>query len=281
MALQKPLTNVAAFIDGETEAQKLIYTLADEIVSADIPKIESGIDANRWEKVYESDGFKWVTYNKSLTPNVVGMHKHIDGKKYEVFQLPDWTGTKLVTTDLAMDDDGYLWEVHQYYWDAVIEGAPDPVRADIGKNKGNYRTGRKIQIKQFSYTNAQTNETIFVDVPGSLITVVEDATTPDGYRAYLVRQVISKLDGSTEPSNEWNQFELVTEMPSDWAYAIRSIVGGSFTITIRGISVRTYSVIQLGVQSHPTLMSRINSCTSSLSFCTKQTRLTMYLLVLP
>lgn len=228
MALQKPVTSMAAFIDGETEAQNLINTLADEIVTASIPKIEGGTDANRWEKVYESDGFKWVTYNKSLTPNVIGMYAHTDGKKYEVLKIPNWTETKLITTDPAMDANGYLWEVKQSYWDVAVEGKAEPSKGDIGKHKGNYKTGKKIQIKQFSYVNNQTNETIFVDVPGALITAVEDATTPEGYRAYLVKQTISKLDGSTEPSNQWNQFELVTEMPSDWAYAIRTVVAGRF-----------------------------------------------------
>lgn len=228
MALQKPQTNVAAFIDGETEAQHLIFTLADKIVNADIPKIEGGIDANRWEKVYDADGYKWVTYTRNYTPNVVGMYEHTNGKKYEVFKIPNWTETKLASGDPAMDDDGFLWEVEQVYWNPTVEGKPSPDRTNVRKSYGNYRTGKKIQIKQFSYTDAQTGETKFVDVPGCLMTVVEDDTTPEGYRAYLVRQVIPKLDGSSEPSSEWNKFEIVTEMPSDWAYAIRLAPGGKY-----------------------------------------------------
>ena len=60
------------------------------------------------------------------------------------------------------------------------------------------------------------------------VTVVVDDSVPDGYRAYLVRQVIGNLDGTTKPSNEWNQFEIVTEMPTDWAYAIKLVSKGKY-----------------------------------------------------
>lgn len=87
MALQKPQTNFAAYIDGESEAQKLINTLADEIVGADIPRVEGGIDANRWEKVYQSDGAEWVTYSKSYNKGIIGMYAHSDGNQYEVYKI--------------------------------------------------------------------------------------------------------------------------------------------------------------------------------------------------
>ncbi|MEK5060927.1 MULTISPECIES: hypothetical protein [unclassified Paenibacillus] len=228
MALQKPLTNFAAYIDGETEAQKLIKTLADQVVNADIPRVEGGIDANRWESVYESDGYKWVTYQKGYNLDVVGMYEHTDGNKYEVFKVPNWTDAKIIGGDKAVDADGYLHEVELSYFKEDAEGKPEPVNTDIGKDFGNYRTGRKIQVVQFSYTDGQTQEVKYVDVPGCLITVVVDDTTPVGYKAYLVQQTIDTLDGATEPSSEWNQFEIVVEMPSDWAYAVRGIKNGRF-----------------------------------------------------
>ncbi|OME98561.1 hypothetical protein BK124_15235 [Paenibacillus amylolyticus] len=228
MALQKPQTNFAAYIDGESEAQKLINTLADEIVGADIPKVEGGIDANRWEKVYESSGAEWVTYSKSYHKGIVGMYTHSDGNQYEVYKIPDWTEAKNYTGESALDADGCLWEVRQTYFDESAEGMTQPGTANIGKTYGNYKTGRKIQVVQFNYKDAQTNETIYVDVPGCLVTVVVDNSVPDGYRAYLVRQVIGNLDGTTKPSKEWNQFEIVTEMPTDWAYAIKLVSKGKY-----------------------------------------------------
>lgn len=228
MALQKPLTNFAAYIDGESEAQELINTLADEIVNADIPRAEGGLEANRWEKVYESDGAKWVTYSKSYHKGIVGMYAHSDGKKYEVYKIPDWTAAKSHTGDSALDANGCLWEVRPVYYDEKVEGKAAPNTSNIGVTFGNYKTGRKIQVVQFTYQDHLTKDAVFVDVPGSLVTVVPDTSVSEGYRAYLVGQVIENLDGSTKPSSEWNQFEIITEMPTDWAYAIKLAPSGRY-----------------------------------------------------
>ncbi|ATO48577.1 hypothetical protein P4V86_03445 [Brevibacillus laterosporus] len=228
MVLQKPLNNVGAFIDGETEAQNLIFSLADEIVGAKVPRIEGGTDANRWEGVYQSEGSKWVTYKKDYHKDIQGMYKHTDGNLYEVYKIPDWTEAKNSKGDFAVDKEGNLWEVRQSYWDEAVEDRSEPNSSDIGRHCGNYQTGRKIQVVQFSYIDSLTNETKYVDVPGCLVTVVPDVSVPEGYRAYLVRQVIKKLDGTTVPTSEWNQFEIVTEMPTDWAYAIKLAPRGKF-----------------------------------------------------
>ncbi|QZN75070.1 hypothetical protein [Paenibacillus sp. DR312] len=219
MALQKPQTNFAAYIDGESEAQKLINTLADEIVGADIPRVEGGIDANRWEKVYEAEQDYWVTYTPKTRPNIQGKYLHTDGNLYDVIKIPDYSKLKFKDGTPAVEDDGFLHEVSSVYWDQIVEGSSRPAVRE--KDYGNYRTGRKIQVVQFSYTD-KTGANIFVDVPNQLATLVTDLTKPDGVTAYIVKQKQTLSTGEEVYVNDWNEFELVTELPGDWNYSLKT-----------------------------------------------------------
>lgn len=207
MATVNDLAKPSAWVEGEAEAQNLIYALADAITNAQIPKLDGGYEENRWEKVYETHGYMWVTYKEEYRPDVVGKYKHTDGKFYNVYKLPDYTNLTFRTGAPAVDQDGYLWEVKQEY--------------------SNIKTGRKIQCVKISYVD-ETGTTIYLDVPGLLVTVVEDKTRPDGWACYVVKQGWTRLNGEFVESEYGNEFKIVCEMPSDWHYALKLAPGGRY-----------------------------------------------------
>lgn len=205
MALQKPITNFAAFVEGEAEAQNLIYALADEITSAEIPRPEGGIDANRWEEVYRSPFNMWVTYSTATRANVLGKYKHTDDNLYQVWRLSDFNGLNWKTPGAKPAE-----------WGTTPVDSNGILREMKDDESGTF-TGRTLQVKQFSYVDNNGN-TIYVDISGLLAVVVPDLTSPVGFRAYYVKQVQTLSNGSVVDVDDWNEFELVTELPTDWAY---------------------------------------------------------------
>lgn len=177
-------SNKVAWVEGSVEARDLIFRLADEIVNAQIPD-----DVNRWEKVYQSTDYIWVTYKENYRGDVQGYYKHTDGKLYPVYKLRDLT--KGVNGKLP-DSGGYLYE---------------------------YNSPRKIQVVSFTYIDENQVERTLI-VPGLLVVNVDDPNDPTGVgkTCYVVEQVRQELDGTYKYDPEWNEFRIVTKMPSDWNY---------------------------------------------------------------
>ncbi|MGZ0051969.1 hypothetical protein [Brevibacillus gelatini] len=182
-----------AWIEGETTADMLINKLADEIVNAQIPDT-----TNRWEKVFEVNEDKWVTYKKTTVGNTQGTYKHTDGKTYPVYKLPDLRNLSAeYSGKLLVDEEGYVYET---------------------SGSSNVRTGKKIQVQQFTYTQADGSEATLL-IPGLLVVNIDepDENNPIGKKCYVVQQGKYELDGVTfTPGTEWNEYQIVTELPSDW-----------------------------------------------------------------
>ncbi|GEA16766.1 hypothetical protein E308F_30120 [Moorella sp. E308F] len=181
-----------AWVEGAAEAENIITALVDSIVSATIP-----YEINKWQKVFSSDAYIWVTYNENFRDNIQGIYKHTDGNLYPVYKVG--TINTISSNNLELcDTDGYVWEV----------------------NSNNERTGKKFQVKAVTYVDANgVSHTL--QVTGLLLVNVLDSTEPTvGARCYIVEQVRQELDGSYKADPEWNEFKIVAEMPSDWNYLL-------------------------------------------------------------
>ncbi|SCY91881.1 hypothetical protein SAMN05720606_11232 [Paenibacillus polysaccharolyticus] len=201
MAQTVPLTKFSAFVSGESKAEDIIFNLTDAIASAKIPAADGSFVENKWEKVYESRADLWVTYQELKRSGVQGKYKHTDGKLYDVLKiassLPELT--KMEDESSLIDEEGYLREVDSAF--------------------GNRETGKKIQVRSFDYVDSE-GSTQSVTVPGSLIAIIPDRDTRWGVKVYLLKQVYTKKNGVKVDNTDWNEFELITEMPRDWDYAL-------------------------------------------------------------
>lgn len=217
--MQDELNKRVAWVEGEVEARYLCSRLADEIVNAEIPSGDSAtpITTNKWEKVMDAPFEKWVTYQESYMTSV-GYYKHTDGNSYPVYKIPDFTSLKSVVNGVGLvDANGYVWET-------------------VGSS--NTQTGKKFQVISFTaldLTMATPQEKTF-DVPNILVVNIPDPDfDPDvdvgtGKLCYAVQQIIKHSDGSVEPDDEWDEFRLMAEMPSDWDYFIDAMENGRVII---------------------------------------------------
>ncbi|MCW3790948.1 hypothetical protein OM416_05100 [Paenibacillus sp. LS1] len=204
MAQTVPLTKFSGFVSGESKAEDIIFDLANAIVSAKIPSANGLNVENKWKKVYESMSDVWVTYKEMTRSGVQGKYKHTDGKLYDVLKvasnLPNLTKTQDGTS--LVDEEGFLSEVSSFY--------------------GNNPTGKKIQVVSFEYIDNE-GITQSVMVPGSLVVILPDANSQWGSRVYLVKQVHVKKNGMKIDKIDWNEFELLSELPKDWDYALTQL----------------------------------------------------------
>ncbi|WP_405153075.1 hypothetical protein [Paenibacillus sp. FSL K6-0108] len=195
-----PLTKFSGFVSGESKAEDIIFDLADAIVGAKIPSADGSNVENKWKKVYESMSDVWVTYKEMTRTGVQGKYKHSDGKLYDVLKLASNLQSISAAKDgrLLIDENGYIYEVL---------GSP------------NIKTNKKILVTTHQYLNSQ-GETAYQNIPNALVVIIPDETSVQGSRVYFVKQIQTKSNGTKVDSIDWNQFELVTEMPGDWAYAL-------------------------------------------------------------
>ncbi|MDQ0655348.1 hypothetical protein [Paenibacillus sp. W2I17] len=200
MAQTVPLTKFSGFVSGESKAEDIIFDLADAIVSAKIPSANGSNVENKWKKVYESMSDVWVTYKEMTRSGVQGKYKHTDGKLYDVLKLASNLQNIVAQEDgrLLVDEDGYLNEV---------------------LDTPNRLSGKKISVTTHEYLDEKENK-LLINISGSLVVIVPDETSKVGERSYFVRQVHRKKDGMKVNSPDWNEFEIITEMPTDWAYAL-------------------------------------------------------------
>ncbi|MGN7352755.1 hypothetical protein ACTHPJ_15620 [Paenibacillus amylolyticus] len=200
MAQTVPLTKFSGFVSGESTAEDIIFDLADAIVSAKIPSANGSNVENKWKKVYESMSDVWVTYKEMTHSGVQGKYKHTDGKLYDVLKLASNLQSISASKDgrALMNEDGYLNEVY---------------------STPNVITGKKILVTNHQYIS-NNGETININIPGALVVMIPDESSPQGVRAYFVKQIHNRKDGNKINTSDWNEFDLLTEMPSDWAYAL-------------------------------------------------------------
>ncbi|MDT9719500.1 hypothetical protein QVE09_11340 [Paenibacillus sp. ClWae2A] len=200
MAQTVPLTKFSGFVSGESKAEDIIFNLADAIVGAKIPSADSSNVENKWKKVYESMSDVWVTYKEMTRSGVQGKYKHTDGKLYDVLRLASNLQNISAAKDgrMLMDEDGYIYEVL---------GSP------------NIKTNKKILVTTHEYLDDK-GQTVYLNIPNALVVIIPDETSVEGTRVYFVKQTQTKKNTTRVDSTDWNEFELITEMPGDWAYAL-------------------------------------------------------------
>ncbi|MFE6076097.1 hypothetical protein ACFVQB_16600 [Paenibacillus sp. NPDC057886] len=200
MAQTIPLTKFSGFVSGESKAEDIIFDLADAIVGAEIPTADGSNVENKWGKVYESLSDVWVTYKEMTRSGVQGKYKHSDGKLYDVLKLA--SNLQSITAQengrLLVDENGYLNEV---------------------LDTPNRLSGKKILVSTHEFVDEKDNK-VLINIPGALAVVIPDETSKVGVRSYFVKQIHKKKDGSRVDITDWNEFEVISEMPGDWAYAL-------------------------------------------------------------
>ncbi|PQP82097.1 hypothetical protein C0Q44_20815 [Paenibacillus sp. PCH8] len=200
MAQTVPLTKFSGFVSGESKAEQIIFDLADAIVGAKIPTTNGSNVENKWKKVYESMSDVWVTYKEMTRAGVQGKYKHTDGKSYDVLKLASNLQSTLAQEDgrLLVDENGYLHEVF---------------------DTPNKLSGKKIRVSAHEFLDEKENP-FYINFPGALVVIIPDETSNIGLRSYFVKQVHKKSDGTKVNNTDWNEFEIITEMPADWANAL-------------------------------------------------------------
>lgn len=194
------LANRSDYIEGEAEAQDLIYTLSDEITSAVISNEDGTTVPSKWEEVFRSEGSLHVEYEKKNT-NAVGKYKHTDEKLYDIFKLEvSGEGAEFITADYK------FIEVEN------IAPAGDTSRP----------TGESLELSfDFTYTDPNGAEkminTYLTPESGAeaLFAFIPNEQSTYGYDTHLIVQGFYDEDGTFIYSKEWDYFESVGVIPHD------------------------------------------------------------------
>lgn len=177
------LANTSDFIEGESTAIDLIYSLADEITSAVIPTLEGSTVPNKWEETYRAEGSMYVEYN-STTSTTPGKYKHTDGKLYNIYKI-SLSGNALS----YVKADNSLAEV-------TATGAANP-------------TGNSLKLDQsFSYTdpNNALKTIATMTTPDVLLAFTPNDSTIYGFDTHILIQGFYETDGSFVYDNSWDNF---------------------------------------------------------------------------
>ncbi|MGM7682859.1 hypothetical protein ACSVDA_11965 [Cytobacillus sp. Hm23] len=218
------LATFSDYIEGESEAQDFINTLADEITSAVIPTKDGGTAENKWSEVARDDGGLHVEYEQSQ-PNTTAYYKHTDGNSYPVY---------------FVNLTGY----------AETYGGSDYILAEVNKaansNSEGTPTGYEINVNPtITYTSMngeeKSNELLVDHV---LFTFIPNELSPKGYDMHIIEQGYWKGEGDERVfvyDENWDGFysvAVVTEediidfaMPS-FRMKVNSYYGGSFDNTL-------------------------------------------------
>lgn len=190
------LVNLGAWIEGECEAQELVFKLAEEIISAKIPdhKITGEKHKNNWSKVFTSEGDMWVTYTQKTT-KTDGTYIHDDGKSYNVYKITRPTGM----SGIELDPDTDTYKI--YKQSTYVTGVPP-------------FSGETITFGEFTYTDV-TNKSITVNLEGQLCVFIpnDDATS---YTGHLVEQYRKTSKNGMEKNGGWDSFKIVAELPASF-----------------------------------------------------------------
>ena len=214
MQCPSKVSRPCAWIEGETTVKNLIADLADRLVNAEIPLLDGGVEASKWEILYKEREHNYVTYEPH-TKSVNAKYIHTDGNVYDVMKIPNYTKDKFT------DDLGYLNEISK----------------DAPYNKSNYEdyyTGRRVNVVGFNYNG------VYYEIPDALVVLVDvqpnllekDLENPwEKYQAYMVKHVRESYYYGEVEDEEWNYYKIVAPMPDDWTYNIwkRGFVYSNYT----------------------------------------------------
>ncbi len=167
--------------EGQFISAKILDQLADEITGAVIPN-----EQNSWERVFGGTQEVFVKYNK-LSRSTAGKYLHTDNKLYDVFRIKSNTFNEYLI-------DGYIYET-QYLT--------------------NVRTGFKLPVGTHTATNTLTNESETYNLVGCLFAVVP--ATAGQLKAIRVGQIRKELDNSYVNRPDWNEFQYLNDLPSEWS----------------------------------------------------------------
>lgn len=186
------LVNLGAWIEGEGEAQDLIFELADAITTAKIPDnpITKEKFVNTWTKEFDYEGDLWVTYNPTKS-SVQGVYKHTDGNTYDVYNI-----TRPTVSNMVYDE---VKDAYKLY-------TPGKQLTSIPTTSSTSVTFGKV-----TYTDVTKNSKT-VDLEGQLCVFIPKVSST-GYTGHIVQQCIPKLDEEYESSSEWDNFVIVGELP--------------------------------------------------------------------
>ncbi|MGA4519190.1 hypothetical protein ACPA0F_18190 [Solibacillus silvestris] len=200
------------FIEGETEARDLIYTLADEITSAVIPTMSGETVLNNWKEVFRGEGSFYVDYTRTTTANTAGRYKHSDGLTYPIYKF-SMSGNALN----YMTSNFKLKEV-----DSSVT-----TRDTLGPF-----TGLEVSFSyDYAYTDPNGSPVTIntVQSTDALFVFIPNAGEPTGYETHLVLQGYKKDDGAFVYDPNWDNFVDAGKIPhSDFSY---------FATTSRQLSV--------------------------------------------
>jgi len=197
------VSNPCAWIEGEATVKNLITALTYELVNAEIPLLNGGVESSKWRILYKEREYNYVTYEIGTT-RLSGRYIHEEtGLESTVYQIPsEPTSYKA--------EDGYFYEAKS--------GTPP---GEYTHNHPEHRTGRRISFAPF-YHNGE-----MVEVENALVTLVD--MYPDipesvfenrweKYRAYIVKHTRINYKGEEVEDTNWNYYKLVAPLPDDWTY---------------------------------------------------------------
>lgn len=185
------LTQLGAWIEGEAEAQELVFKLAEAITTAKIPdhKITGEKYPNRWSKIFASEGDMWVTYTKHEN-QTNAVYKHTDGNSYKVLKINRPAKQALPTTS----DDEYQF-------------------IKIESNNA-VATGELFKFGDITYTDVLGDE-VTEPLEGTLcVFIPNDDGAVIGYK---VEQIRTTSTGGIEKNSQWDEFKIVATLEPHWS----------------------------------------------------------------
>lgn len=234
MQCPSKISKPCVWIEGETTVKNLISDIIDEIVNAEIPLPDGGVESSKWRILYKEREHNYVTYGLGTT-RVSGRYIHEEtGLTSTVYQIPKEPSNYKAS-------DGYFYE-----------SKPDSPLGEYTHNHPEHRTGRRISFAPF-YHNGE-----LIEVENALVTLID--LYPDvpemmfenrweKYQAYIVKHARINYKGEEVEDTNWNYYKLVAPMPDDWTYFLhngstlrvgryREYVNGEPRIYSRTITIR-------------------------------------------
>lgn len=188
------------FIDGESEARELIYTLADEITNAIIPTLDGLTVPNRWTEVGRNEGSFYVEYDPKRTATPA-KYKHTDGATYNVYRInPSGHGATYLTLS------GKLIEVE---------------RVSTAANAVSPPSGFELNFSQdFTYSDPNLKSVTVNTLlsPDIFIAFIPNDAALYGFDAHLLVQGYYDETDKFIYDVEWDYFESVGILNNDFSY---------------------------------------------------------------
>src|SRR5690606_18695782 len=103
MQCPSKISKPCVWIEGETTVKNLISDIIDEIVNAEIPLLDGGVESSKWRILYKEREHNYVTYELGTT-RLSGRYIHEEtGLTSTVYQIPNEPSNYKAS-------DGYFYE---------------------------------------------------------------------------------------------------------------------------------------------------------------------------